>query len=57
MLAVLTRVRAADPEEPFWKGVQSMRADAGGVEIQWHEWREPKLVPSGPVEVECHLYG
>jgi oligopeptide/dipeptide ABC transporter ATP-binding protein len=57
MLAVLGRVRAADPEEPFWKGVQLMHADAGGVEIQWHEWREPRLVPSGPVEVECHLYG
>jgi oligopeptide/dipeptide ABC transporter ATP-binding protein len=57
MLAVLERVRAADPEEPFWKGVQSMHPDAGGVEIEWHEWREPKLVPSGPIEVECHLYG
>jgi oligopeptide/dipeptide ABC transporter ATP-binding protein len=56
-LAVLERVRAADPEEPFWKGVQRMHADTGGVEIEWHEWREPTLVPSGPVEVECHLYG
>jgi oligopeptide/dipeptide ABC transporter ATP-binding protein len=57
LLAVLERVRAADPEEPFWKGVASMRADGDAVEIEWHEWREPRLVPSGPVEVECHLYG
>ena len=34
-----------------------MRADTGGVEIEWHEWRVPTLVTSGPVEVECHLYG
>jgi peptide/nickel transport system ATP-binding protein len=55
--AILERVRSEDPDEPFWTGVKSMTPDADGVEIEWNEWREPRLVRSGPVEVECHLYG
>jgi peptide/nickel transport system ATP-binding protein len=55
--AILERVRNADPDEPFWTGVKSMTPDADGVEIEWNERREPQLVQSGPVEVECHLYG
>jgi peptide/nickel transport system ATP-binding protein len=50
-------VRSSDPDEPFWTGVKSMKADADGVEIVWNERREPRLVQSGPVQVECHLYG
>jgi oligopeptide/dipeptide ABC transporter ATP-binding protein len=57
LLAVLERVRAGDPDEPFWKGVRAMRASGDAVEIEWNEAREPRLVKSGPVEVECHLYG
>jgi oligopeptide/dipeptide ABC transporter ATP-binding protein len=57
LLAIMERVRAADPAEPFWKGVRSMRPTADALEIEWNEPREPRLVPSGPVEVECHLYG
>jgi oligopeptide/dipeptide ABC transporter ATP-binding protein len=55
--AILERVRTEDPDEPFWTGVKSMTPDADGVEIVWNERREPLLVRSGPVEVECHLYG
>jgi oligopeptide/dipeptide ABC transporter ATP-binding protein len=55
--SILERVRTADPDEPFWTGVRSMTPDADGVEIEWNERREPRLVQSGPVEVECHLYG
>jgi peptide/nickel transport system ATP-binding protein len=57
MLAVLERVKEADPDEPFWKGVLGMRSTGDAVEIEWHEWREPQLVPAGAVQVECHLYG
>jgi len=56
LFAILERVRNADPDEPFWTGVKRMTPDADGVEIEWNERREPSLVPSGPVEVECHLY-
>ena len=57
LYAILERVRSADPDEPFWTGVRRMTPDADGVEIEWNERREPRLVPAGPVEVECHLYG
>jgi peptide/nickel transport system ATP-binding protein len=56
LLRVLSVVREADPAEPFWKGVRSMQAVDGAVEIEWNEFREPRLVKAGPVEVECHLY-
>ncbi len=55
--AILERVRTADPDEPFWKGVKTITPDADGVEIEWNERREPHLVRSGAVDVECHLYG
>jgi peptide/nickel transport system ATP-binding protein len=57
LLAILERVRASDPDEPFWTGVREMHPDTDALEIEWNEFREPRLVPSGPVEVECHLYG
>ena len=57
LLAILERVRADEPDEPFWKGVRAMHAGADALEIEWNEAREPRLVASGPVEVECHLYG
>jgi len=56
LLAILERVREHDPEEPFWKGVASMGLDGDAVEIVWHEWSAPELVPAGRVQVECHLY-
>jgi len=57
LLAILERVRANSPADPFWKGVRALHAGADALEIEWNESREPRLVPSGPVEVECHLYG
>ena len=56
LLAVLERVRADDPEEPFWTGVRRLSAAPNYVELEWFEPVEPRLLPSGPVEVECHLY-
>ncbi len=57
LLRVLEQIRADDPDEPFWKGVRHMHAEGDAVEIEWNEPREPKLVPAGRVQVECHLYG
>jgi peptide/nickel transport system ATP-binding protein len=56
LLRILEQARAADPDEPFWTGVASMRGGADAIEIVWNEPREPRLVPAGRVEVECHLY-
>jgi peptide/nickel transport system ATP-binding protein len=57
LLTILERVRADRPDDPFWKGVRALHPGADALEIVWNEPREPRLVESGPVEVECHLYG
>ena len=56
LLAVLEKIRQEDPDEPFWSGVKSMTADEKNVEVEWWEPVEPRLLPSGDVHVECHLY-
>jgi oligopeptide/dipeptide ABC transporter ATP-binding protein len=53
---LLDKARAADPAEPFWTGVQDMRDANGSLEIDWYDPVEPRLLPAGSVEVECHLY-
>lgn len=55
-LDLLEQTRAADPEEPFWRGVRRLEAREGAVEIEWHDPVEPRLLEAGEVEVECHLY-
>jgi peptide/nickel transport system ATP-binding protein len=55
-LELLEQTRAADPDEPFWRGVHRLAARDGAVEIEWHEPVEPRLLADGEVEVECHLY-
>ena len=55
-VALLEQARTDDPEEPFWRGVRRVGAADGAVEIEWHEPLEPRLLPTGEVEVECHLY-
>ena len=54
--AILDQERAADPAEPFWTGVPRIESANGHLEIDWHDPVEPRLLPSGSVEVECHLY-
>jgi peptide/nickel transport system ATP-binding protein len=56
VLAVLEAARSDDPDEPFWKGVRELRAADGHVEVEFNEPIEPQLLPSGDVEVACHLY-
>jgi peptide/nickel transport system ATP-binding protein len=56
LLDVLERVRNEDPDEPFWSGVRGLSAGDHDVEVEWWEPVDPRLLPSGAVEVECHLY-
>jgi oligopeptide/dipeptide ABC transporter ATP-binding protein len=56
LTALLERLQADDPTEPFWKGVRRVGTADGHVEIEWNEPVVPRLVPAGRVEVECHLY-
>jgi peptide/nickel transport system ATP-binding protein len=54
--AVVDGFRAYAPDDPFWKGVRAVAPGDAGVRLEWHEPVEPRLVPAGEVEVECHLY-
>jgi peptide/nickel transport system ATP-binding protein len=56
VLRLLETVRGEDLDEPFWRGVRRMVAADSHVEIELHEPVEPRLLPSGDVQVECHLY-
>jgi len=54
MLELLEQIRDEAPEEPFWKGVRRLEAVGGRLELDFHEPRDPRLLPSGDVEVACH---
>jgi len=53
---VLDAIQADDPDEQFWTGVRNRKVTDNGVEVDFHEGEDPKLRPSGGVEVACHLY-
>jgi peptide/nickel transport system ATP-binding protein len=55
-LGLLDRIRDADPEEPFWRGVREMRADDHGATVTFHDGIDPGLVQEGPQQVACHLH-
>jgi peptide/nickel transport system ATP-binding protein len=55
-LGLLEAMRGELPEEPFWKGVRRMTVEDGRAAIEMHEPVEPRLLPVGDVDVECHLY-
>jgi oligopeptide/dipeptide ABC transporter ATP-binding protein len=56
MIDTLDDARARDPDEPFWSGLRRMGATDDRLELEWHDPVEPRLLPAGEVEVECHLY-
>jgi oligopeptide/dipeptide ABC transporter ATP-binding protein len=56
LLAVLESARADDVTEPFWSGVRRVNATGDGIEVEWHEPIEPRLLDVGGVDVACHLY-
>jgi oligopeptide/dipeptide ABC transporter ATP-binding protein len=53
---LLDRIRAEDPDEPFWRGVKRLEASGTHVALDFHAQQEPQLEPSGDVSVACHLY-
>ena len=54
--ALTTRLRDDDPDEPLWRGVRTLEADANGVTVDFHPGEDPRLRPAGDVDVACHLY-
>ena len=55
-LRVLEELRAAAPEDPFWKGVAEVQPDASGARVRFHEPRVPRELDVDGVRVECHLH-
>jgi oligopeptide/dipeptide ABC transporter ATP-binding protein len=56
LLRALEHMRAEDPDEPLWSGVRGLSAGPSHVDVHWWDPVEPRLLPSGAVQVECHLY-
>ena len=53
---LLERRWAGLDEEEFEAEVRRIAAENGALEVDWREPVEPRLLPAGQVEVECHLY-
>ncbi len=56
LLEILDRIRDEDPDEQFWSGVRELRASDDHVQVDWWDPVDPRLLQSGAVQVECHLY-
>lgn len=56
VVALLRRIQAEDPGEPFWRGIERLEAVGTRTEVEFHAPQEPRLEPVGKVEVACHLY-
>jgi peptide/nickel transport system ATP-binding protein len=44
------------PDDPFWRGVHSLRAEGNAVIVRFMEREVPVLRQEGQVQVSCHLY-
>jgi len=56
VLRFLESVRAETSDDPFWRGIRRLDASEKHVEIEFHQPVEPRLLPVGGAQVECHLY-
>jgi len=54
--ALLGRLRAESPDDPFWRGVAELRTRDGGVAVRFHEGLVPRELAAGEARVQCHLY-
>jgi peptide/nickel transport system ATP-binding protein len=54
--ALLERIRDDDPSEPFWTGVTGIATDGSQVVVTFGRGVDPALLPSGGVQVACHLH-
>ena len=54
--AIFDTIRAEDPDEPMWTGVESLEPEGSGVRVRFREAESPALRRAGGVEVACILY-
>ncbi|MCW2796659.1 ABC transporter ATP-binding protein [Nocardioides sp.] len=53
---LLAEMRAEDPDEPLWLGVDAIDDDGDGVRVSFHPGEDPQLRAAGDVDVACVLY-
>ncbi len=53
---MLEQMRAENPDEPLWTGVESVSETSEGLEVRFVAGHDPLLRPSGGVEVACVLH-
>ena len=57
VMALLERIRAEDPSEPFWTGVAALAESRGGaISVDFHPATDPALRRAGDADVACILY-
>jgi oligopeptide/dipeptide ABC transporter ATP-binding protein len=49
-------IRAEDPDEPLWTGVEAIEPEGSGVAVRFREADSPRLRRAGGVDVACVLY-
>jgi len=56
VLALLQTMREGSADDPLWRGVRSMTADAGHALVEFRDAMGPRLRAVGDVHVSCHLH-
>ena len=54
--ALVDRMKTENPDEPLWKGVESMEDERDGLRLRFVEGVDPALRRAGGVDVACVLY-
>jgi oligopeptide/dipeptide ABC transporter ATP-binding protein len=54
--SMLGRLKAQDPDDPFWKGVEDTSVEEDGAHVRFHPPVEPRTLDVGAATVECHLH-
>ena len=56
VMAIFDSIREAAPDDPLWRGVESMEAAGDGVRVRFRESLEPRPLDIGGAVVRCHLH-
>lgn len=49
-------MRADEPDDPLWNGVQDISTEGDALVITFHSGEDPNLLRTGAVDVACHLH-
>ena len=56
VMAIFDSIREAAPDDPLWRGVESMEAAGDGVRVRFRASLEPRPLDIGGAVVRCHLH-